>query len=139
MVADQSFSFSFIMVATQPSLSPSTPGRGQGVTGSHVLIERVGGTSYHHIESSMTCVNSVRLPESVILNLENRKFFSYGDESTSGLCLRELPSLFTCQSLNRNQNVILDVKDLGTSERGLLGCVSEDRMQLFYFPRGPDM
>ncbi|XP_026439604.1 uncharacterized protein LOC113338388 isoform X2 [Papaver somniferum] len=128
------------VVATQPSLSPSAPGRGQGVTGSHVLIKRVGGNSYHHIGSTLTCVNSVRLPKLVILNLENRNpFFAYGDESTCGLSLRELPSLYTSQSLKRNQNAILDVKHSGTSERGLLGCVSEDRLQLFYLPRVPDM
>ncbi|KAI3943065.1 hypothetical protein MKW92_015979, partial [Papaver armeniacum] len=102
------------VVATQPLLSPSAPGRGQGVTGSHVLIKRVGGKNYHQIGSTLICINN-------------------------GLWLWEFPSLFTCRSLNRNQNAILDVKYSGTSERGLLGCVSEDRLHLFYLPRGPDM
>ncbi|KAI3908349.1 hypothetical protein MKX01_027371 [Papaver californicum] len=128
------------VVATQPSLSPSPPGRGQGVMGSHFLIKRVGGNSYHYMGSTLACVNNIRLQKSVILNLENRNpLFVYGDETTSGLGLRELPSLCTAQSLNRNQNAILDIKYSGTSERGLLGCVSEDRLQLFYLPRGPDI
>ncbi|OVA06945.1 zinc finger protein [Macleaya cordata] len=119
-------------ISSQSLLSPSPSVLGQGVAGSHVLIKRVGGSCYQNLGSTTANVNDIRMPKSAIINVQNSNpLFAYGDELTRGLSLRELPSLRAVQSLTPNQNPILDVKYASSPSKGLLGCVSENRLQLF--------
>ncbi|KAJ4977806.1 hypothetical protein NE237_008586 [Protea cynaroides] len=119
-------------VGTQPSSSPSLTVLGQGIQGSHVHVKRMGSSFYHTVGSTSTYVNDVRLPKSIIINLENcNPLFAYGDEATRSMKIWDLSSLRVVQTLEeQHQHPILDVKYTcwGT---GLLGYVSEDKLELF--------
>ncbi|PIA29107.1 hypothetical protein AQUCO_06200005v1 [Aquilegia coerulea] len=120
------------IINTQPSLSPSPTVLGRGILGSHVLIKRVGGNCYQNLGCVSANVNDVRMLKSAIVKIENcNPMFAYGDEFTRGLSLLELPSLKSVQSLKPHQHPILDVKYAASIGSGILGCVSEDRLQLF--------
>ncbi|KAF6171454.1 hypothetical protein GIB67_017978 [Kingdonia uniflora] len=119
-------------VGSQPPHLFSPTVSGQGVYGSHVHIKKTGDC-YQRLGSTIAKVNDVRLPKSAIINVENcNPIFAYEDEGTHRLSLRELPSLRVSQNLEHHQHPILDVKYAAHSSGiGLLGCISESKLQLF--------
>ncbi|KAJ6331264.1 hypothetical protein OIU76_009773 [Salix suchowensis] len=120
----------FNEVVSQPLLTPS-PATGQGVLGSHLHLKRVG-SNYERLGVACSTVSDIRLPKSSIIYRQNQKpLFATGDEVSCGLILRELPSFTVTQRLRSHQHFIHDVKYTSTHSQGLLGCLSEDTVQLF--------
>ncbi|XP_034202672.1 E3 ubiquitin-protein ligase RFWD3-like isoform X2 [Prunus dulcis] len=100
--------------------------------GSQVLIKRVAGCFYHKIGSVPVHLSDFHLTKSAMVDIPNcYPLFAYGDEVTRGLKLRELPSLKMSQNCEPHQHPILDVKYARSQGKGLLGCLSEDKLQLF--------
>ncbi|KAB2598003.1 E3 ubiquitin-protein ligase RFWD3-like [Pyrus ussuriensis x Pyrus communis] len=101
-------------------------------SGSQVLIKRVDDCFYHKIGSVPVQLNDFQLRKSAIVDIPDcYPLFAYGEELTRGLWLRELPSLKVSQNLEPHQHSILDVKYARSQDKGLLGCLSEDKLQLF--------
>ncbi|CAN6568504.1 unnamed protein product [Malus baccata var. baccata] len=101
-------------------------------SGSQVLIKRVDDCFYHKIGSVPVHLNDFQLRKSAIVDIPDcYPLFAYGEELTRGLRLRELPSLKVSQNLEPHQHSILDVKYARSQDKGLLGCLSEDKLQLF--------
>lgn len=70
--------------------------------------------------------------KSAIIEMENcYPLLAYADGVTNGLRLRELPSLTVNQNLKPHHYPILDVKYAHNQGIGVLGCASEDKLQLF--------
>ncbi|XP_021682349.2 uncharacterized protein LOC110666242 isoform X2 [Hevea brasiliensis] len=104
---------------------------GQRVLGSHLHLKRVGD-KYQELGIACATVSNIRLPRSVIIDRENEKpLFAVGDEETLGLILQELPTFTFTQNLKSHKHHICDIKCTSTLSQGLLGCLSEDRLQLF--------
>ncbi|XP_011018781.1 PREDICTED: E3 ubiquitin-protein ligase RFWD3 [Populus euphratica] len=117
-------------VFSQTLLKPS-PVTGQGVLGSHLHLKRVG-SNYEKLGIACSTVSGIRLPKSSIIDRPNQKpLFVTGDEVSCGLILQELPSFTATQRLKSHQHCIYDVKYTSTHSQGLLGCLSEDTVQLF--------
>lgn len=116
------------MAVSQPVLTPTI---GQGVQGSHVHFKRLGRNSYQKLGSAFANVNDIRLSRSTIINIQNKIFFASGDEVTVELILQELPSFTVVQRLKSPKLPIHDVKYTDALGQGLLGCLSEDVLQLF--------
>lgn len=113
---------------TQSSLTQSST-IGQGVQGSHVLLNRLEGNSYVNLGSTFGNVSDIRLPKSTIIDMENgNRLFASEDEVTRELVLYELPSLSVVERFPSQPHSIRDVK---YASGGLLGCLSEDRLRLF--------
>ncbi|KAM1053560.1 hypothetical protein ACFX2I_000984 [Malus domestica] len=101
-------------------------------SGSQVLIKRVDDCFYHKMGSVPVHLNDFQLRKSAIVDIPDcYPLFAYGEELTRGLRLRELPSLKVSQNLEPHQHSILDVKYARSQDKGLLGCLSEDKLQLF--------
>ncbi|KAK6231671.1 hypothetical protein SCA6_001744 [Theobroma cacao] len=121
--------FSNEMASSQPLL---TPVNGQGVQGSHVHLKRAGSNSYQKLGVTCANVNDVRLPRFTIMNIENHVcLFASGDELTGELVLQKLPSFTVVQRVTLPKHPIHDVKYSHAFDGGLLGCLSEDILQLF--------
>ncbi|GKV46292.1 hypothetical protein SLEP1_g53284 [Rubroshorea leprosula] len=116
------------MAISQPVLTPTI---GQGVQGSHVHFKRLGSNSYQKLGSDLANVNDIRLSRSTIIYIQNKTFFASGDEVTVELILQELPSFTVVQRLKSPKLPIHDVKYTDALGQGLLGCLSEDVLQLF--------
>ncbi|XVF55528.1 hypothetical protein PTKIN_Ptkin06aG0043200 [Pterospermum kingtungense] len=117
------------MASSQPL---PTPVIGQGVQGSHVHLKRAGSNCYQKMGVTCANVNDVRLPRSTIMNIENHGcLFASGDELTGELVLQQLPSFFVVQRLKLPKHPIHDVKYANAFDGGLLGCLSEDVLQLY--------
>jgi len=72
------------------------------------------------------------MARTAIINMQNCfPLFAYGDEATRGLRLKELPSFNVTQNLKPHHHPILDVKYAHNQDTGILGSVSEDKLQLF--------
>lgn len=100
--------------------------------GSQVLIKRVNGSSYHNMGSVLAQFSDFQMTRSAIVDVPNcYPVFAYGDELARGLKLLELPNLTASHTLEPHQQSILDVKYAHSQGKGLLGCVSEDKLQLF--------
>ncbi|XVE61649.1 hypothetical protein DITRI_Ditri06bG0057300 [Diplodiscus trichospermus] len=121
--------FSNEMASSQPLLTPVI---GQVVQGSHVHLKRAGSHCYRKLGVTCANVNDVRLPKSTIINIENHGcLFASGDELTGELVLQELPSFTFVQRLKFPKHPIHDVKYARAFDGGLLGCLSDDTLQLF--------
>lgn len=121
------------MAFTQPSPTPSQV-FGQGIQGSHVLYSRVGSDCFRKLGSSSANVNVIRLPKKsaiIDMNSQNRLFAS-GDDITCELILQQLPSFAVFQHLKTQKQHIHDVKYTNVLGQGLLSCLDEDRLQIFY-------
>ncbi|KAL9362172.1 hypothetical protein Peur_044957 [Populus x canadensis] len=117
-------------VVSQTLFKPS-PATGQGVLGSHLHLKRVG-SNYEKLGIACSTVSGIRLPKSSIIDRQNQKpLFATGDEVSCGLILQELPSFTATQRLKSHQHFIYDVKYTSAHSQGLLGCLSEDTVQLF--------
>ncbi|XP_015581127.1 E3 ubiquitin-protein ligase RFWD3 isoform X2 [Ricinus communis] len=117
---------------TERSYQESSTVPGQGILGTQVLVKRVAGGFYHNLGSTPAYLNDAHMENSAIINMENCfPLLAYADGVTHGLRLRELPSLTVSQNLKPHHHPILDVKCAHTRGTGVLGCVSEDKLQLF--------
>lgn len=100
--------------------------------GSHVHYNRVGSNCYQKLGTAYATVNDIRLPKSAIINTENQdQVFASGDEVTHELILQDLPSFTVTQRLKPHKNPIRDMKCGYAVNQTLVGCLSEDTLQLF--------
>jgi len=122
------FSMSMDVPLSQPLATPLSAG--QGVQGTHVLFNRMGGHHFQKVGSSYANVSKIRLPKCVIMDIENQsRLFASWDEVTCDLLLHELPSFRVLQQFK----MPAQARDLRYSpSHGILGCLSENTLQLFY-------
>ncbi|CAL5343310.1 unnamed protein product [Camellia sinensis] len=105
---------------------------GQEALSSQIHVKRVAGSFYQKLGSASTHVGNFFLAKSAIINVENcLPMFAYGDDVTCGLTLRDLPSLIVSHILKPHQHPIRDVKYTHSKGSSLLGCISDDKLQLF--------
>lgn len=117
--------------ASQPGISPASfPA--SATLGSHVYIKQEKGNAFNAHEPKSLYVSEVRMPKSAIISFENScSVFAYGDERTHAVVVKELPSLDYVNRLRPHERQILDVKCAPSSNSSLLGCISENRAQVF--------
>ncbi|XP_068645897.1 uncharacterized protein [Aristolochia californica] len=114
---------------SQPS-TMTTPG--SPILGSYVHLKRTGMNSYQNFEHVSSYVSEVRMPKSSVISLvDSNPLFAHGDEGSHRVSLRELPSLHLINALTPHERPILDVKYASSADVGLLGCVSENKVQVF--------
>ncbi|BAT85747.1 hypothetical protein VIGAN_04332800 [Vigna angularis var. angularis] len=113
---------------SQPLATPLSAG--QGVQGTHVLFNRMGRHHFQKLGSSLANVSKIRLPKCVIMDIESQsRLLASLDEVTCDLVLHELPSFRLLQQFK----IPAQARDLRYSPRhGVLGCLSENTLQLFY-------
>ncbi|KAF5737520.1 Transducin/WD40 repeat-like superfamily protein putative isoform 1 [Tripterygium wilfordii] len=120
------------MTVSQPLLTPLTSG--QGIPGSHVHLKRAGRNCYHKLGIACANVNNIRLPKSTIIGMEKtNSLLASEDDVTGELILQELPSFTVFQRFKLPKHPIHDVKYTQVLNQGLLGCISEDTLQLFRY------
>lgn len=117
--------------ASQPGISPASfPG--SPTLGSHVYIKQEEGSVFNAHEPKSLYVSEVRMPKSAIISVDNScSVFAYGDDRTHTVVVKELPSLDFVNGLRPHERRILDVKCAPSSNSSLLGCISENRAQVF--------
>ncbi|TKY62117.1 E3 ubiquitin-protein ligase RFWD3 [Spatholobus suberectus] len=122
------FDMSTDVPLSQPSPTPLTSGH--GVQGTHVLFNGMGSHHFQMVGSSYANVSKIRLAKCVIMDTENQsRLFASWDEVTCDLVLHELPSFRVLQQFKMPALV----RDLRYSpSHGILGCLSENTLQLFY-------
>lgn len=120
---------SAVEVPPSQSWPPPTYVTGQGVQGSHVLLNKTDRDNYQKMGSSNANVSDIRLPKSVIIDTQNQnRLFASVDEATCDLVLQELPSFRTIQQFK----MPAQVRDIRYSpSHGMLGCLTENSLQLF--------
>ncbi|KAK8934108.1 hypothetical protein KSP39_PZI014664 [Platanthera zijinensis] len=117
---------------SQTPASPSQPIYSAGKLGSHVNIKMINGTSFQTIHAVSGYVSEVRMSKSAIICPErNNSRFAFGDESTHGVCLWNLPSFHVHSRHRPHLHPILDLKYSSYGSSGLLGCLSESKLQVF--------
>ncbi|XP_009377040.2 E3 ubiquitin-protein ligase RFWD3 isoform X3 [Pyrus x bretschneideri] len=117
---------------SQPQLTPTRGGFGQGTVGSHVLLKRADINCVDRLGSACTNVCDIGLPKSAIINVGNhRTLFASQDKLSSELVLQELPSFTTLQRLKLQKDPLRDLKYSPAIKQGLLSCLSGDKLQLF--------
>ncbi|CAA7390848.1 unnamed protein product [Spirodela intermedia] len=104
--------------------------------GTHVLLKRVDGRSFRRHEAASGNVSDVRMCRSAIVHAEGGgTAFVYGDEASHGLSVWDVASFQVVKRLKPHEHPILDVKfSKYASGPGLLGCISENRIQVFRVP-----
>ncbi|KAM2467592.1 hypothetical protein FF1_009357 [Malus domestica] len=117
---------------SQPQLTPSRGGFGQGTVGSHVLLKRADINCFDRLGSACTNVCDIGLPRSAIIDVGNHStLFASQDKLSSELVLQELPSFTTLQRLKLQKDPLRDLKYSPAIKQGLLSCLSGDKLQLF--------
>lgn len=118
---------------SQSLCSPRSSPVGQGIRGTHVLFKQTDDQCYQNLASAITNVNEIRFPRSVIIDDENQgSVFASGDDVSNEMVLHELPSLDVSQHLKPHGHPIRDVRYTNGVGLGLLGCLSESKLQLFF-------
>ncbi|XP_027905558.1 E3 ubiquitin-protein ligase RFWD3 isoform X2 [Vigna unguiculata] len=122
------FNMSMDVPLSQPLATPLIAG--QGVQGTHVLFNRMGSHHFQKVGSSHANVSKIRLPKCVIMDVESQsRLLASWDEVTCDLVLHELPSFRLLQQFK----MPAQARDLRYSHsHGVLGCLSENTLQLFY-------
>lgn len=120
-------------IFSQPPLTPSRGGIGQGTVGSLVLLKRADSSNcFKRLGSACTNVCDIGLPKSAIIDVGNHStLFASEDKFSSKLVLEELPSFTTFQSLKLHKDPVRDLKYTPALKKGLLSCLSGDILQLF--------
>ncbi|KAL8040368.1 hypothetical protein ABFX02_10G093600 [Erythranthe guttata] len=114
---------------------PTLTAPGQGTRGSHVIYKKKG-CAYQKLGVTGANVSDIRLPKSAIIyGVHQNPVFASGDELTGEMVLQDLPSMMVVDHLRPKKYPIRDVKYTRLLNSGLLGCLSEDSMQLFSAPR----
>ncbi|XP_011024368.1 PREDICTED: E3 ubiquitin-protein ligase RFWD3-like isoform X2 [Populus euphratica] len=112
-----------------PDLSPFP---GSATLCSQLLVKRISDSHYRNLGSTSAYLSNGHMARTAIINMQNCfPLFAYGDEATRGLRLKELPSFNVTQNLKPHHHPILDVKYAHNQDTGILGSVSEDKLQLF--------
>ncbi|XP_020587615.1 E3 ubiquitin-protein ligase RFWD3-like [Phalaenopsis equestris] len=119
-------------IPSQTPLSPSESLYLSAKLGSHVHLKRIDSTSFQKGNEVNCYVSQVRMSKSVVIFAEGKNsMFACGDESTRGVYLWNLPS-FQLHSCHRpHQSPILDIKYSSSVKLGLLGAISENKLQVF--------
>nr|CAD1835159.1 unnamed protein product [Ananas comosus var. bracteatus] len=120
-------------ISSQISVSPSSMLSNSGKLGSHVLIKRVNGTSFHKDQVGYGNVSGLRMCKSAIISSRSsHSLFAYGDELLHGVRIWRLPSFQEYTVLKPHRSPILDLR-YATCPTGpkFLGCVSEEKLQVF--------
>ncbi|KAF2307427.1 hypothetical protein GH714_028484 [Hevea brasiliensis] len=129
----------------RPSLVPQTANQGVCISLAHCpssddivatfrpKVEMTNEMSVSQLSPTPCSIIGQRVLGSHLhLKRENEKpLFAVGDEETLGLILQELPTFTFTQNLKSHKHHICDIKCTSTLSQGLLGCLSEDRLQLF--------
>lgn len=97
-----------------------------------ILMKRASNSFYLKLGSTCAQLGDVWITKSTIINVENcLPMFAYGNDVGNGLRLLEIPSLTLTQDLKPHQHPILDVKCSSFRDSSVLGCLSQDSLQLF--------
>uniref|UniRef100_A0A0D9XM37 RING-type domain-containing protein n=1 Tax=Leersia perrieri TaxID=77586 RepID=A0A0D9XM37_9ORYZ len=122
---------------SQAGKSQSPTPSASGKLGDHLLIRRTSNTSFTKDQICKGNVSGLRMSKSAIIpctgsNPHQQNLFAYGDEALCGVRTWRLPSLQTFTDLRPHRQPILDLRfaESSTGER-YLGCLSEDRLQVF--------
>ncbi|XP_075489980.1 uncharacterized protein LOC142528735 isoform X1 [Primulina tabacum] len=120
------------LVISQPVLTASSSfAAGQGVRGSHVHFKKTGST-YQTLGVTCANVSDIRLPKSAIIDVVSENpMFASGDDETCELVLQNLPSFTAAEHHKPRKYPIRDVRFTRALCSGLLGCLSEDSLQIF--------
>ncbi|XP_020094244.1 E3 ubiquitin-protein ligase RFWD3-like isoform X3 [Ananas comosus] len=121
-------------ISSQISVSPSSMLSNSGKLGSHVLIKRVNGTSFHKDQVGYGNVSGLRMCKSAIISSRSsHSLFAYGDELLHGVRIWSLPSFQEYTVLKPHRSPILDLR-YATCPTGprFLGCVSEEKLQVLF-------
>ncbi|XP_071712003.1 uncharacterized protein [Rutidosis leptorrhynchoides] len=104
-----------------------------GFAPSSVLhVQRVRSSFYFKLGSTSAQLGDVGMVKSTIINVDNcPPMFAYGHDVSNGLKLLKIPSLAVAQSLKPHQHPVVDVKYSRSQGSCVLGCISEDKLQLF--------
>ncbi|XP_010543439.1 PREDICTED: E3 ubiquitin-protein ligase RFWD3 [Tarenaya hassleriana] len=122
-LSDESFS-------TQPSMAAFGV-NSHFVQGTFLCLKRTCVDAYQTLSSTYAFVDNIRLPKTRILDLgEKKQLFASCDESTHEVTLQELSSFDVTQRVNLASYPLQDVKYRKVLGQGLLGLLSEDRVQL---------
>ncbi|BAF27124.2 Os10g0545600 [Oryza sativa Japonica Group] len=122
---------------SQAGKSQSPTPSASGKLGCHALIRRTSNTSFARDQICRGNVSGLRMSKSAIIPFTGRSnqqhLFAYGDESLRGVRTWRLPSLQTFADLRPHRQPILDLRFAESSSTGerYLGCLSEDRLQVF--------
>uniref|UniRef100_A0A0E0IVZ0 RING-type domain-containing protein n=1 Tax=Oryza nivara TaxID=4536 RepID=A0A0E0IVZ0_ORYNI len=122
---------------SQAGKSQSPTPSASGKLGCHALIRRTSNTSFARDQICRGNVSGLRMSKSAIIPCTGRSnqqhLFAYGDESLRGVRTWRLPSLQTFADLRPHRQPILDLRFAESSSTGerYLGCLSEDRLQVF--------
>ncbi|XP_024011506.1 E3 ubiquitin-protein ligase RFWD3 isoform X2 [Eutrema salsugineum] len=104
------------------------------VDGFHVCLKRRGVDShYQKLSSSQASVDTIRLPRTAIIDLgeERKQLFASCDESTRELILQDPSSFAVSQRFPlASHHPLQDVKYAQVNGNGLLGLLTDDRLQL---------
>lgn len=123
-------------VPTQPSLTQTgvNNGNSNGVDGFHVCLKRRGVDSYYQkLSSTQAIVDPIRLPRTSIIDFgeERKQIFASCDESTRELILQDTSTFAVSQRFPLTSHLPLqDVKYAHINGSGLLGLLTDDRLQL---------
>ncbi|PKA48243.1 E3 ubiquitin-protein ligase RFWD3 [Apostasia shenzhenica] len=122
-------------LSSQTTLSSSSPAvLAAGKLGCHVSMKRVNETHFQKVDVAGGYVSEVRMSKSAIICTEgNNPLFAYGDESYRGMCIWDLPSFQVHSRHPPHQYPILDLKYSSYAGSGFLGCISENRLQVFTY------
>ncbi|KAF3321181.1 E3 ubiquitin-protein ligase RFWD3-like isoform X1 [Carex littledalei] len=105
-----------------------------GKLGSHVLMKKnPDGMSFCKDQVCQGNVSELRMSKSAIICLDrNDPLFAYGDEMLRGVRIWGLPSFTRYADLNPHREPVLDLRyAMGPSGLGVLGCLSEEKLQVF--------
>lgn len=120
-------------IPTQSSLS-QTGVNSIGVDGFHVCLKRRGADShYQKLSSTHASVDTIRLPRTAIIDFgeERKQLFASCDESARELILQEPWSFTVSQRFPlASHHPLQDVKYAHVNGSGLLGLLTDDRLQL---------
>ncbi|CAH2074327.1 unnamed protein product, partial [Thlaspi arvense] len=122
-------------IPTQPSSTQTGVNNSSiGVEGSHVCLKRRGVDSfYQKLSSTPASVDTIRLPRTAIIDFgeQRTQLFASCEESTRELILQDPSSFTVSQRLPlASHHPLQDVKYAHVNGSGLLGLLTDDRLQL---------
>ncbi|CAN8257262.1 unnamed protein product [Cochlearia groenlandica] len=121
-------------VPTQPSLNQTGGVNNNCVDGFHVSLKRKSVDShYQKLSSTHASVDTIRLPRTAIIDFGEHKkqLFASCDESTHELVLQYPSSFAISQRFPlASHHLLQDVKYANKNGCGLLGLLTDDRLQL---------
>lgn len=114
-------------ISQSPTLSSS------GKLGSHALLRRTSSTSFVKEQICNGNVSELRMSKSAIIPCSGngQHIFAYGDESVRGVRTWLLPSFQPLADLKPHRQPILDLRFAASSTKKYLGCLSEEKLQVF--------